>query len=64
MATLWFADYNTSGQMNSDPSPTDFVPFGGWVSPVMKQIGGDVHVTSLCNNPNWHVFIDIGINYQ
>jgi len=58
---LWYADYDTTGHVNSDPSGTDFVSFGGWVQPsiLIKQIGGNVHVTSLCGNPTWHAFIDI-----
>jgi len=49
--------------LNSDPSPNDYVSFGGWAQPTFKQIGGDVHVTPLCNNPNWHAFIDIDVAF-
>jgi hypothetical protein len=58
---LWYADYDTTGHLNSAPYSGDFVPFGGWMRPpvLIKQIGGNVHVTSLCGNPTWHAFIDI-----
>jgi len=41
---LWYANYNSSGQVNSTSSFNDFVPFGGWKSPDLKQVGGSITV--------------------
>jgi len=38
-------------------SVADFVPFGGYTVPQIKQIAGNKTVT-LCNNPLWHAYID------
>jgi len=50
---------NLLGHVNLNPSGTDFVSFGGWMQPpiLIKQIGGNIHVTSLCGTPIWHAFI-------
>jgi GH25 family lysozyme M1 (1,4-beta-N-acetylmuramidase) len=44
---LWFAHYN--GQRNFD----DFVPFGGWQMPTMKQFSGDVQICGKSVDENW-----------
>jgi len=57
-ALLWYANYETNGQVNSVQSYDDFTSFGGWTTPFLKQTGGNMTV-SLCNNPVWnHAFID------
>ena len=38
---LWYAHYESPG----NPSFSDFVPFGGWSKPSVKQYAG---TTSLC----------------
>jgi len=63
LAPLWYANYDSSGQLNSDPSFADFISFGGWQGASLKQTAGEVHVTNLCGNSGWHAFIDIDANY-
>jgi len=54
---VWYADYTTTGHVNTTQSFDDFKPFGGWGYPWLKQIGGNITV-KLCNNTNWHAFVD------
>lgn len=58
---LWYANYNSSGQVDSIRSFDDFVPFGGWTVGssflTMKQVGGNVTVP-LCGSSTWHAFVD------
>jgi len=59
---LWFADYQTDGVVDPTESFADFTAyggFGGWTQPYLKQVGGTVPITNLCNNPAWHALIDI-----
>ena len=51
---LWYG----AGELNFNPSFNDFVPFGGWKAPVVKQIYGNVTVPLLCGTKDWHAFID------
>jgi hypothetical protein len=55
---LWYAHYLQTGHVNSTLSFSDFVSFGGWSEPSMKQTGGNITVT-LCNNPLWHAYLDL-----
>jgi len=59
---LWYARYNTSGQVDPTPSFDDYIPFGGWeVSAAnlkQKQVGGNVTLTNFCNTPGWNIEID------
>ena len=55
---LWYADYTTNGQVDSTTSYDDFVSFGGWASASLKQVGGNVTITSLCGHSTWHAYID------
>jgi len=61
--SLWYADYNTHGQVDPNQSMNDFVPFGGWIHAYDKQVGGNMTVT-LCGNPKWHAFIDLLWSYE
>jgi len=54
---IWYATYGSNGQVDSTQSFDDFVPFGGYTVPQIKQIAGNKTVT-LCNNPLWHAYID------
>ena len=59
---LWYADYQTNGIVDPTKSSSDFTTyggFGGFARPFLKQVGGTVRVTNLCNNPSWHALIDI-----
>jgi len=60
--SLWYARYNTSGQVDPTPSFDDYIPFGGWeVSAAnlkQKQVGGNVTLTNFCNHLDWHLEID------
>jgi len=40
---------NDTGQVDPTQSYDDFVPFGGWTTPSLKQVGGNVTVP-LCGN--------------
>jgi len=55
---LWYADYNTTGNVDPTLSFADFIPFGGWTAPFIKQVGGNITVANLCGHPLWHAFID------
>ena len=55
---LWYADYTTTGHVDSTVAYDDFVPFGGWTSPSLKQVGGNVTITPLCGHSKWHSYID------
>jgi len=55
---LWYADYNATGHVNPTLSYSDFIPFGGWTTPFMKQVGGNVTVSPLCGHSLWHALID------
>eukprot|EP00026_Physarum_polycephalum_P017640 Phypoly_transcript_18933.p1 GENE.Phypoly_transcript_18933~~Phypoly_transcript_18933.p1 ORF type:complete len:235 (+),score=54.12 Phypoly_transcript_18933:25-705(+) len=44
---LWYAHYD------NNPSFSDFSPFGGWSSPVMKQYNGDQTVCGAGVDLNW-----------
>ena len=55
---LWYADYTTDGQVDSTTSYNDFVSFGGWSAPDLKQVGGNVTITPLCGHSTWHAYID------
>jgi len=60
---LWYAHYNSSGQVDPTQSFDDYVVFGGWevnvsvATPFMKQVGGNATLT-LCNNSDWHARVD------
>jgi len=54
---LWYANYHTDGQVDSNQSFFDFVPFGGWSYPNLKQTQGNTTATNLCNS-GWHVYLD------
>jgi hypothetical protein len=51
---LWYANYNKKGQLNTQVSYADFIPFGGWTAPNFKTTANSVRLT-LCNNPAWRV---------
>ena len=62
-ATLWYANYDNTGQVTSTRSLDDFVPFGGWIADsgvVMKQVKGNVTVPLTCipTVTDWHAFVD------
>eukprot|EP00483_Globobulimina_turgida_P001272 UN01274 len=44
---LWYADYDGAKNFN------DFVAFGGWTKPVIKQYAGDAKVCGLDVDTNW-----------
>jgi hypothetical protein len=54
---LWYATYNKDGKVNSETNFGDFVPFGGWRSPNLKQVGGKISV-NLCSHSDWHAYFD------
>jgi hypothetical protein len=35
--SLWYANYESNGHVNPSQNFNDFVPFGGWNVPAMKQ---------------------------
>jgi len=45
---LWYPHYDGS------PSYSDFVPFGGWTSPSMKQFAGDSWICNVEVDQNWY----------
>jgi GH25 family lysozyme M1 (1,4-beta-N-acetylmuramidase) len=45
---LWYAHYD------DNPSFSDFVPFGGWSSPNIKQFVGDATVCGMGVDENWY----------
>uniref|UniRef100_A0A6C0I875 Glycoside hydrolase n=1 Tax=viral metagenome TaxID=1070528 RepID=A0A6C0I875_9ZZZZ len=47
---LWYPHY----QNPPSPSFSDFVPFGGWTKPTMKQIQGTHTVCNAEIDANWH----------
>ena len=54
---LWYANYHSdTGLVDSTQSYDDFVPFGGWYIPSLKQVGGNVTV-ALCYDINGGVYI-------
>jgi hypothetical protein len=55
--SLWYADYDIHGQVNPGQDFNDFVSFGGWTAPSIKQTQGNTTATSLCGNA-WHVYLD------
>lgn len=44
---LWYPHYDSS------PSFSDFKPFDGWTSPVIKQFEGDVTLCGVGIDKNW-----------
>jgi len=44
---LWYAQYDGVASF------ADFVPFGGWTQPVMKQFAGDQVSGGVCFDGNW-----------
>ena len=55
---LWYVDYNSTGNVDSTPDFSDFVSFGGWTAPLVKQVSGSVTIPLLCGNTAWHAFLD------
>jgi hypothetical protein len=53
---LWYADYK-SGQLDAKSSFNGFIPFGGWKTPSVKQVGGNVTV-KLCGHSDWQAHLD------
>jgi len=45
---LWYAHYDNS------PSFSDFVPFGGWTKPAIKQYAGDAVECGVSVDLNWY----------
>jgi len=45
---LWYAHYDNVANFN------DFVPFGGWSKPAIKQFQGDVTVCGVGVDRNWY----------
>jgi GH25 family lysozyme M1 (1,4-beta-N-acetylmuramidase) len=45
----WYAHYQTPPQ----PNFNDFVPFGGWTKPFMKQYQGDAKICGIDVDTNW-----------
>ncbi|EGG24519.1 hypothetical protein DFA_02762 [Cavenderia fasciculata] len=45
---LWYSNYD------SNPSFSDFKPFGGWTSPTIKQYNSDQMVCELAVNQNYY----------
>jgi len=45
---LWYAHYDNS------PNFGDFVPFGGWTKPAIKQYAGDATVCGVSVDLNWY----------
>ena len=45
---LWYAHYD------GNPSFTDFKPFGGWISPTIKQYKGTTSMCSASVDLNYH----------
>lgn len=62
-AQLWYADYDSTGNVNSVQSFDDYVSFGGWSYAAqnlgMKQVGKSTTVPLLCGHTAWHALIDI-----
>jgi len=54
---LWFADYNTTGNVDQVLTFGDYSPFGGWSEASLKQIGGNVTI-NLCDIVGWTAFVD------
>lgn len=55
--SLWYANYESDGHVNPTQTFNDFIPFGGWTAPVLKQIAGNTTAYKLCGN-EWQVFLD------
>lgn len=54
---LWFADYNTTSNVDQVLTFGDYSPFGGWSEASLKQIGGNVTI-NLCDIVGWTAFVD------
>jgi len=60
---LWYAHYNSNGNLDQTESFEDFVSFGGWnitefgPGAFLKQVAGNKKIM-LCGNPLWHVLAD------
>jgi hypothetical protein len=57
-AYVSYALYNSSGKVTPSQTFADFVPFGGFTYPLVKQVGGNVTIPLLCGSIPWHAFVD------